>query len=775
MPLTKAAWDVGRVGITMKRLPAAAHIAAVYLLLSSTAPVLAGGVDIPTGAPPSPLFGAQPFSQEVLLFEEFGTAPIPQAPCAGCTLLPQPVSCGSGPATQSIDAFLNQPLAALPSRLSNQTGVNPWLAKISACVSPIAFSPAEGRPDGEFFAHQRWDEFAPRIYFQSATTGARANGGLRDTRQRHNWTTGEFAPGGLNYHGKTGAVGAGNQGTEVRFHRNMPVQLTNSVWTFDGTMPPKLLMARIGMPILFRHYNMLPVDDAANNGFGKHTITTHEHNGHNPAESDGFTGAFFFPGQYYDYSWPMALAGYDSLNTTASDDRAGYPDDAGGITRVRGDWHEIMSTHWFHDHMLDYTAQNVYKGNAAMMNYYSSVDRGREGFQCNYTDAAYPNLCLPSGTGLDWGNRDYDVNLVIADKAWSANGQLWFNIFNKDGFLGDQVLVNWAWKPYLNVRARRYRFRILNGSVSRYFRLALVDQFGQRVPSYLVANDGNIMGHAVPFPNAQSQDLPTMAIAERFDIVVDFKGQAPGSRLYLVNVMEHSDGKGPKQIIPLASVLSGAYKGDPAVGKFMEFRVNAYNGTDLSMDPADYVEGAKWMIPLPALAASELAAARVREFEFGRSSGTDGNPWTIKTDGGQGLSADIHRITAAPEVGALEIWRLKNGGNGWSHPVHIHFEESRILSRDGAPPPIWEKYARKDVFNVGTLATAGASTIEVALRVREFSGTYVEHCHNTQHEDHAMLMRWDARNPGSTIMIPTPVQDWTGTHYEPSFALPPKN
>ena len=51
----------------------------------------------------------------------------------------------------------------------------------------------------------------------------------------------------------------------------------------------------------------------------------------------------------------------------------------------------------------------------------------------------------------------------------TRQGQLWFNIFNMDGFIGDQVLTNWLYKPYFEVRARRYRFRILNGSVSRYF------------------------------------------------------------------------------------------------------------------------------------------------------------------------------------------------------------------------------------------------------------------------------------------------------------------
>ncbi|NIS00700.1 MAG: copper oxidase, partial [Gemmatimonadetes bacterium] len=106
-------------------------------------------------------------------------------------------------------------------------------------------------------------------------------------------------------------------------------------------------------------------------------------------------------------------------------------------------------------------------------------------------------------------------NLVIADKAWDDEGQLWFNIFNLDGFIGDRMLTNWLYKPYFEVRARRYRFRILNGSVSRYFEIALVHEVQgsggempgppgsgvsyDRVPFHMIANDGNVMEHAVRF------------------------------------------------------------------------------------------------------------------------------------------------------------------------------------------------------------------------------------------------------------------------------------
>jgi len=87
------------------------------------------------------------------------------------------------------------------------------------------------------------------------------------------------------------------------------VQDPRALWTFDGTFPVKLLQARYGEGILFRHFNALPVDPAANMGFGCHTITTYLHNGHNPAESDGYMHAWFFPGQFHDFRWPVILAG----------------------------------------------------------------------------------------------------------------------------------------------------------------------------------------------------------------------------------------------------------------------------------------------------------------------------------------------------------------------------------------------------------------------------------------------------------------------------------
>ncbi|NIO17054.1 MAG: multicopper oxidase domain-containing protein [Deltaproteobacteria bacterium] len=822
-----------------------------------------GKFNVPTNSRPSPLFGATSFTQQMLRFESFGTDPLDPAGPAPAIGFPVPTTgpypeqdpdnpARSGPAPEALAEFLDQDgIAPFPTEYANTLDENPWKSEIEAFLGrPLDTPPAEGRPPGRGWAHQRWNEFYPEVHYATAQAGAHVNSGWRDRRQKHGYRLGEFGSGGL-YHTVyessipgTPRIKGTTEGLEVRFHPNMPVQDHKALWTFDGTLPPKLLSVRYGQPVLMRHYNALPIDPAANRGFGLHTISTHEHNGHTPAESDGYTNAFFFPGQFYDYRWPLQLAGYDTINTDATDPRAAFPCSPGetlyvygknpgrkscenGSIRIRGDWRETMSTHWFHDHMLDFTAQNVYKGNAVMMNYYSALDRGKEDFEDGV------NLRLPSGTALPWGNRDYDVNLMIADKAWDREGQQWYNIFNLDGFLGDHVLVNWLYHPYLKVRARRYRLRILNGSVARYFTFALVKQVQgrggeipgpkdsrvsyNRVPFHMIANDGNIMEHAVPFDGTMDLNgdgslldhkgiLPTQAIAERYDIIVDFSkhGIEPGDKLYLVNILEHKNGRRPEGRISLEDVLSENYRakledddgdgvpdrwvdGDPAVGKFLEFRVYPYSGNDPSMDPGEYEPGGKKMIPLtidrddPADQV-KLAAARHRTFEFGRSSGTDEAPWTIKTDGGGGFAMDPRRISASPQLangptdagfsgdGTLEIWSIEGNG-GWSHPVHVHFEEGVILTRGGEAPPEWEKWARKDVYRIGRMDDS-TDSVEIAIRFREFAGTYMEHCHNTTHEDHAMLLRWDLEHPGQVELMPTPLPTWDGVEYVDSVALP---
>jgi FtsP/CotA-like multicopper oxidase with cupredoxin domain len=435
---------------------------------------------------------------------------------------------------------------------------------------------------------------------------------------------------------------------------------------------------------------------------------------------------------------------------------------------VPGDWRETMSTHWFHDHMFSFTAQNVYKGNAAMFNIYSGLDRGNEAIDDGV------NLRLPSGTAKSWGNLDYDVNLLLADKAFDQDGQLYFDIFEFDGFMGDVMTVNLAYKPYFEVEPRKYRFRILNASVSRFFKLALVDESNRAQPITQIGNDGNLLPH----PVRDLLELDEQGIAERYDVVVDF---APfkGHNVWFVNLADHFDpedgtlnGKKPVTDLTVAQALSGTSP-DPCVGKILEFRVvRPLRAPDVSQVPDP-------LIPNPVLPAD---VARERVFEFGRGANqtifdpgppttTGEGPWGIKTDGGDMLNAAFSRLSAAPRFGSCEIWHLVNGGGGWDHPIHIHFEEGQILARDGDPSlvPAWEQ-GRKDVYR---LRPGGSVTIK--MQFRDWGGMFMEHCHNTVHEDNAMLLRWEIDDGGAPFLrpLPTPYPTPNGvTFKDPKEILP---
>ena len=657
---------------------------------------------IPTGAPPSPLFGVKPFTQPMPRFD----------------VLPRTAVSTLNPA---------------PTEQANTTQ-HPVAQELGGGLGPI-----EGRPPGPIWAHQLFDQFPPRIAVEVTQEGAKPN-----------FVYNPGVPAKLNSGIDPAAA------FPPRFHPSLPDQRPDKLWTFMGTLPPKLMIGRYGEPILFRHHNRLSPDVSNNGGFGRHTISTHEHNGHHGAENDGFTGAYFYPGEFYDYHYPILLAGLKSINTAATDPRAGGPDDSGGIIKVPGDWHETMSCHWFHDHMFSFTAQNVYKGNAGAFNIYSAIDRGNEAINDGI------NLRLPSGTAKSFGNLDYDVNLMLADKAWDQSGQLFFDIFDvNDGFLGDAMTVNLAYNPYFEVERRKYRFRILNGSVSRFFKLSLSDGS----PFFLIANDGNLLPNRVLLTQTDE-----MGIAERFDIVIDFSRYSIGQTVSMVNLTEHEDGRGPKEDLTLNEALSGASP-DPCVGKFLEFRIVRNPAqTDQSQVP-------DVLIPNPDLTNVPIAARRTFEFNRGADQTTNDpvttffGPWGIETDNGETLAADFGRISAAPKFGSREIWTLKNGGGGWDHPIHIHFEEGVILARDGSAANVSpSERGRKDVYR---LRPGGSVT--VSLQFRDFGGMFMEHCHNTVHEDNAMLMRWEINDGGPPFLrpLPTPIPTPQGVTFEdPTDILP---
>ena len=674
---------------------------------------------VPTGLPPSPIpAGMTKFSQPMPRFDVLPRNPV-------SSLVPAPTA----PSNQT------------------QQAVDPALGG--------GMGPIEGRPPGDIWAHQEFTRFPPQLAIDVTMEGAKVNtvynpGVAPQFNSNINPAT-PFPP---------------------KFHPLLPDQGPLALWTFNGTLPPKLVIGRYAQPLLVREHNKLPVDENANGGFGRHSISTHEHNGHHGAENDGFTGAYFWPNQFYDYHWPIVLAGWRTINPNATDPQAATPTDTGiGKTQIAGDWHETMSTHWFHDHMFSFTSQNVYKGMAGMFNIYSAKDRGNEAIQDGV------NLRLPSGTAKSFANLEYDVNIMLADKAWDAHGQLAMNIFDFDGFLGDRMTVNLVDNPFFEVEARKYRFRVLNAAVSRFFKLALSDGSSM----IQIANDGNLLPHPVPLTETDE-----IGIAERYDLVIDFSRYTPGpnTKVYWVNLTQQTNGKRPDKDLSLAEALQGSGN-DPVVGKFLEFRVvRAPTAPDQSQVPDP-------LIPNPTLPAN----TRTRTFEFnsGGSQPTLANdqppfvprvpgsraeitafvgPWGIETDNQGGtLDADYGRISAAPSYGTREVWHLNNGGGGWDHPIHIHFEEGQVLDRNGDPNqvPPWET-GRKDVYRLRP-----GGTITITMQFRDFQGMFMEHCHNTVHEDNAMLMRWEIDNGGApfVVRLPTPISTAQGvTFVRPDDVLP---
>ena len=688
-----------------------------------------------TGVPATPLNGALPFTQPMPRLEYVPPTPL--------TKLVQP--------NGEWDALWPAgPLSlARAKRLSYHTDFSAHQAgntPANPFINPITKrGPMEGRPPGEWFAHQRWKEFFPQVGYALAM--------------------GECAAG-------------------TRFHPAWPEQGPNKAWPMyhfegwgkPGRMPIPLLKGRYGEPILMRFFNNLPADRTNNGGFGRNEFSTHFHNAHNGAESDGASNAYHFPGTFYDYHWGTTLARHDMINRDATEKRASGPDGHGGLIQVQGDFRELQGTLWFHDHRFFFTAENVYKGSAAMMNYYSGPDRGNE----TLNDGV--NLRLPSGFLLDWGNIDFDVNLFISDAATDLDGQYFFDIFTTDGFVGDRLLVNHAWQPYMEVLPRKYRFRIIDGSMSRFIQLCLADQAGNLVPFQFIANDGNFVVNPIWLSQLDQQGT-----AERYDIVVDFSRFRPGDRVTLVNLLQQTDGKKPDGALSLAKALAKDSP-DPAVGPVMEFRIVSEVE---SVDVPGHIHRAGDQDPsqVPLILTEQIpimAPVRERHVEFGRGNGDSRDPltgecipdcpetassfpWIIKVNGAAAHSMNANRISyVIPRPGEVEHWTYQNGGGGWDHPIHLHFEEAVTINRGNNSIPATENLVRKDVWRLRP-----SGQVKFQVRFGEYGGAYVNHCHNTVHEDFAMLLRYqiltDKDNPKSSNVhvdiIPTPIPSPDGCTY----------
>ena len=472
---------------------------------------------------------------------------------------------------------------------------------------------------------------------------------------------------------------------------SLPMQ---SMWGFNGYYPGPTYVSYYGRPALVRNVNDLPPD---NGGFGLNSVTTHLHNGHTPSESDGFPCDYFESGEFYDQHYPNAHAGFTTPDIVPAEFRHAV---------TGGDIRESLGTLWYHDHRVDFTSQNAYKGLAGFYLLYSGDDTGDSGNEAT-------GFRLPSGR--------FDVPLMFNDKVFdNGTGEMFFDLFSLDGILGDKFLVNGCIQPHFKVHPRRYRFRLLSGGPSRFYQFHLFDPASPNMirPFWQISSDGNLL------PKPVLSTAIRLSVAERADIIIDFTGMA-GKTLYLENRLQQIDGRGPTGI----TLAPGA--GD----KVLRFDVELEEVLDYSANPAT---PETTYYPLPVPAPDEPIAVR-RTFNFGRQNGQ----WHIND---RFMNCDRTRFKV--KRGSSERWVFRNNSGGWEHPIHVHFEEFQLLRRNANLPPPGER-GRKDVVRLGR-----NEDVEAFFRFHDFTGRYPIHCHNTVHEDHAMMLVFELDDVGDTRTKP---------------------
>jgi len=499
-----------------------------------------------------------------------------------------------------------------------------------------------------------------------------------------------------------------------QFSPDLPAQ---TIWGFDDGTGPRspgpTYQAFYGKPQLTRNVNGLPnVNQVNNTGFGMPSVTTHLHNGHTPSESDGNPCDFYPAGHFCDQYYPNVLAGFNSTNT---------PD---------GDINEALSTLWYHDHRIDFTSQNTYKGLLGFYCLFNQFDTGND-------DTGFRLPDFPQ----------HDIPLAFADKVFDpTTGQLVFDLFNLDGILGDKFLVNGVIQPFLNVEPRRYRFRLLDTGPSRFYEFFLTGNVGgtgspTTNPYFLIGTDGNLI------PNPIQVQSVRIGPAERVDVIIDFK-QFAGKTLFLENRLNQLNGQGPaavdSQLAPqnssstecslvLNSANQGAIKPAGAGDLILKFNVSGTAVTDDSVDPATNPT----FYQLPSTTATPRI---VRTFKFDRLNGQ----WSIN-----GQFMDCNQFRFAVQQNSVEHWLLTNLTGDWTHPVHIHLEEHQIMNRNRVAPNVPGDLGRKDVTQLHP-----NERVELFFRFRDWLGKYPIHCHNVVHEDHAMMALWHVVAQGDNVQVP---------------------
>ncbi|HET7474923.1 MAG TPA: multicopper oxidase domain-containing protein [Dermatophilaceae bacterium] len=551
----------------------------------------------------------------------------------------------------------------------------------------------------------------------------------------------------------------------------------STIYGFNGTFPGPRINAEYGRPALVRFTNLLD----ENNGFDRQdfgapdwSFLTHLHNGHTAPESDGNP-------HYSRLSGPMA-SGYPPgtsvdnlyLNWPAGDDDA-----------------EKQSFFWFHDHRMDHTGSNVYKGMVGLYPIYDPkeyvsgqgmFDGGDErqglrlpGVRTDHPDGSFDvDYDIPLAfydCRLDDGvTMHKDIHDVAGEFPTAGNprthpewwGKTFYKHFPSHGFVGDIFTVNGTAYPVMEVKRRKYRFRFLDASLARIYEFKLMSstlgpksskslgyqgdelegqyriQDGQQCMQFTqIASDGGLL----PFPI--TRDSFELWPAKRREVIIDFTKYQDGTPttkgdvIYLTDVMKMPNGR----MWSNSSRFSPDPKYKVPVLKFV-----------IGDDAPDDSEIPTAMRPLPALPSNwqSLMSDRLI-FEVKRGSAGGEIEWLIN-----GVEFDPTKVAtslknpagrqplAQQKMNSFNLWEIRNGGGGWVHPFHLHMEEHRTVMRNGRDVTQGgDRSHPDDVSREDLVALDPGEAVVIYRGFRDFVGPYVAHCHNLAHEDHAMMFGWE--------------------------------
>ncbi|MGA8996145.1 MAG: multicopper oxidase domain-containing protein [Nocardioidaceae bacterium] len=559
-----------------------------------------------------------------------------------------------------------------------------------------------------------------------------------------------------------------------------PQQLpASSIYGFNGTFPGPMINAEYGRPALVRFENQLDDNplglDRQDFGAPDRSFLTHLHNAHTAPESDGNPHYSMIAGPKSGGYRPGTWCDNLYLNWPAGNDER-----------------EKQSFFWFHDHRMDHTGANVYKG---MVGLYPIYDPKNNGSGMHDGGDERQGLRLP---GVRTDNSDgsfdvkYDLPLVLFDLRLDDGttvhqdvhdsmgqfpeaknprthpewwGKSFYKHFPSHGFVGDIFTVNGTAMPVLEVKRRKYRFRFLDASVARIYELKLMSstqgpktavslgysgdelQGQYRIPDAQqcmrftqIASDGGLL----PFPI--TRDSFELWPAKRREMVVDFTRYQDGSPttkgdvIYLTNVMKMPTGR--------MWSSSSRFSPDPSYKVPMIKIVIGDDAPDDSLVP----DPQRMMRELPPLPGNWQSLMDNRSiFEVQRGSGGGEIEWLIN---GREFEADKvatslrNKAGKTPQAsqpkGSFNLWEIRNGGGGWVHPFHLHMEEHRTVMRNGKDVTKGgDRGHPEDVSREDLVALDPSESVIVYRGFRDFTGPYVAHCHNLAHEDHAMMFGWE--------------------------------